>query len=240
MRYKKYVYKLPPEDFYQFLVEQGKGVEILSESESFVEFALYEPLNNLEPIEVLSVEITPPERAFRPIRVKNLMVLPSWIKPVVIRQGVAFGTGLHPTTKLCLSLLQEVLQEGWSLLDVGTGTGILALAGKRLGAGRVVAIDIDPMAVEECRHNCMENCLHIECLQASPKDIRETFDLLVANLELSIFKEELPYLKKLFTKVAIFSGMYGKGEVSSFIKLLEQKPAKIKKLEGWYAVLVKI
>lgn len=240
MQYKKYVYKLPPEEFYQFLVEQSKGVEILSESESFVEFALYEPLKNLEPVEVLTVEIIPPEKAFRPIKVKNLMVIPSWIKPVVIRQGVAFGTGLHPTTRLCLFLLYEVLKEGWSLLDVGTGTGILALAGKRLGAGRVLAIDTDPMAVEECRHNSKENCLQVECMQASPKDIKESFDLLVANLELSIFKEELPYLKKLFTKAAIFSGIYGKEELLSFLELLKQKPAKIKRLEGWYALLVMV
>ena len=112
MHYKKYVYKLSPEDFYQFLIDYGRGVEVLSEGESFVEFALYEPIEGLEPLEVLEVEVIPPQKAFRPVKVKDIMVLPSWIKPVVIRQGVAFGTGLHPTTKLCLYLMQEFFKGG--------------------------------------------------------------------------------------------------------------------------------
>lgn len=239
MHYKKYVYKLSPEDFYQFLIDYGRGVEVLSEGESFVEFALYEPIEGLEPLEVLEVEVIPPQKAFRPVKVKDIMVLPSWIKPVVIRQGVAFGTGLHPTTKLCLYLMQEFLKEDWSLLDVGTGTGILAIAGKRLGASRVLAIDIDPQATEECIHNSKENCVDIECLQAEPKDIKEAFDLLVANLELEIFKRELEHLKNLFKRVAIFSGIYGKEELKEFLKMLDVKPAKIKRLENWYGVVVK-
>ncbi|MFN3870694.1 MAG: 50S ribosomal protein L11 methyltransferase [Aquificaceae bacterium] len=239
MLYKKYVYKLNPEDFYDFIIEHKEGVEILSEGESFVEFALYKPLEGLEPVRVLEVEVIPPEKAFRTIRVKNLMVMPSWLKPVVIRQGCAFGTGLHPTTRLCLELLQEFLQGGWSVLDVGTGTGILAIACKRLGARRVLAIDIDPQAVEECRHNREENCVDIECLRAEPKDIKENFDLLVANLELRIFERELKNLLGLFNKVAIFSGIYGREELLNFIKLLQRKPIRVKRLEGWYGIVIK-
>ncbi|MFN4013113.1 MAG: 50S ribosomal protein L11 methyltransferase [Aquificaceae bacterium] len=239
MRYKKYIYKLPQEDFYQFLLDYGKGVEVLSEGESFVEFALYEPVEGYKPLEVLDVDIIPPQKAFRPVKVKDIMVLPSWIKPVVIRQGVAFGTGLHPTTKLCLYLMQEFLKEGWSVLDVGTGTGILAIVSKRLGASRALAIDIDPQAVEECKHNSKENCVDVECLQAEPKHIKESFDLLVANLELNIFKRELKYLKGLFKRVAIFSGIYGREELREFLDLLGFKPVKIKRLENWYGVVVK-
>ncbi|MEN3029177.1 MAG: 50S ribosomal protein L11 methyltransferase [Aquificaceae bacterium] len=239
MDYRKYVYKLPPEEFYLLLAEHEKALEVLSEGESFVEFALYEPLEGLEPLQVLKVEVLPPEKAFRPIRVKNLMVLPEWIKPVVVRQGVAFGTGLHATTRLCLYLLQDFMEKGWSLLDVGTGTGVLAMAGKRLGAERVVAIDLDPQAVEECRHNSRENCLQVECLQAKPGDISESFDLLLANLELEIFREELHHLERLFKRVAIFSGIYGKRELEHFLELLGRKPAKIKSLEGWYALVVR-
>ncbi|MFN3598223.1 MAG: 50S ribosomal protein L11 methyltransferase [Aquificaceae bacterium] len=239
MLYKKYIYRLSTEDFYDFIVDHKEGVEILSEGESFVEFALYKPLEGLEPIEVLEVEVIPPERAFKPIKVKSLMVLPSWLKPVVIRQGCAFGTGLHPTTRLCLELLQDFLKEGWSVLDVGTGTGILALASKKLGAKRVLAIDIDSQAIEECQHNKEENCVDIECLRAEPKDIKESFDLLVANLELRIFKKELENLLKLFNKIAIFSGIYGKQELLEFIKLLQRKPLKVKRLEGWYGIVIK-
>ncbi len=239
-RHKKYIYRLDPEGFYQFLLEYTKGVEILSEGESFLEFAAYEPLEGLEPLEVLEVEILPPEKVFRARRIGKLMVLPSWIKPVVIRQGSAFGTGLHPTTRLCLELLQEFLQEGWSVLDVGTGTGILAIASKKLGAGRVLAIDIDPLAIQECLHNAKENCVEVECLCLEPKDLTEGFDLLVANLELEIFKRELVHLKRLFRRVAIFSGLYGKEDLKAFLDLLSLKPAKIKRLENWYCVVVKL
>lgn len=237
-KHKKYVYRLEPESFYQFLLEYGKGVEILSEGESFVEFALYEPYEGLEPLEVFEVKVLPPEKVFRARRVGKFMVLPSWIKPVVIRQGVAFGTGLHATTRLCLGLLQEYLQEGWSVLDVGTGTGILAIACKKLRAGRVLAIDIDPLAVQECVHNAEENCVEIECRHAKPEDIKETFDLLVANLELEIFKRELAHLMKLFKRVGVFSGLYGKEDLRAFLDLLGLRPAKIKRLENWYGVVV--
>lgn len=239
MTYQKYIYKLPTEDFYKFLVDYGKGVEILSEGEAYIEFALYEPLEGIEPLEVLEVEVILPQKVYKPQRIKNLIIIPSWLKPVVIRHGMAFGTGLHPTTRLCLELLEDFLEEGWSVLDVGTGTGILAIASKKLKAGRVLAIDIDPHAVEECLHNKEENCVDIECIKAEAKDVKESFDLLVANLELKIFKKELPTLIKLFKRVAIFSGIYEKEELREFLDLLKEKPAKIKKLKGWYAVVIK-
>lgn len=235
----KYVYRLSQEDFYLFLVDYGKGVEVLSEGESYVEFATYEPIEGLEALEILSVEIIPPQKAYKPIKVKNLIIVPSWLKPVVIRQGTAFGTGLHPTTRLCLELLVDFLKVGWSVLDVGTGTGILSIASKKLGASRVLAIDIDQQAVEECMHNKEENCIEIECLKGEPRDVKEKFDLLVANLELEIFRRELPILINLFEKVAIFSGIYGREELMEFLDLLKKKPAKIKRSKGWYAVVVK-
>lgn len=238
--YRKYVYRMRPEEFYEFLVDYAKGVEVLSEGESFVEFALYEPLEGVEPLAVFDVQVVQPERVFRARKIKRIMVLPSWIKPVVIRQGVAFGTGLHATTRLCLEMLQEYLQEGWSLLDVGTGTGILAIAGKKLGAGKVLAIDIDPLAVEECKHNAGENCVQVECMQAKPADITEAFDLVVANLELEIFKREIEHIKRLTKRVGIFSGLFGKEELESFLKLAGLKPDKIKKRENWYSVAIRL
>ncbi|RMH80493.1 MAG: methyltransferase domain-containing protein [Acidobacteria bacterium] len=237
--YKKYVYKLSSEEFYGLLVDITSGVEVLSEGESYVEFALYEPIQGLEPLEVLEVEVIPPERAFKPVRVKSLLVVPNWIKPIVIRQGSAFGTGLHPTTQLCLDLIQDFFQEGWSAVDVGTGTGVLAMALKKLGAGRVVAIDKDPVAVEECRHNTKENCLEVECLLAGPEEVTDSFDLLVANLDLGIFRKEIENLLKLFRRVGVFSGIYGKDELESFLSLLRGlKPAKIKRRKNWYGVVV--
>jgi ribosomal protein L11 methyltransferase len=71
--------------------------------------------------------------------------------------GLAFGTGSHPTTKLCLTWLDENLQGGEQVLDYGCGSGILAIAALKLGAGRVVGVDIDPNAVESSIENAEQN-----------------------------------------------------------------------------------
>src|SRR5215467_12699304 len=67
---------------------------------------------------------------------------------IVVNPGMAFGTGVHETTRLCIEAMEDLLRPGMSVLDVGTGQGILAQAARLLGAGRVVACDIDPIAVE--------------------------------------------------------------------------------------------
>ncbi|RMH02224.1 MAG: methyltransferase domain-containing protein, partial [Aquificota bacterium] len=219
MVYKKFIYRLSPEDFYELLTNLRGGVEILSEGESFVEFALYEPLEGLEPLDVTEVKVVKPY--FRPFRVKDFLVVPQWLLPLHIRQASAFGTGLHPSTRLCLELIWEHFQQGWSAIDVGTGTGILAIAMKKKGASKVLAIDIDPSAVEECRQNVKSNCVEVECRLADPREVKEVFDFLVANLELRLFKDLMPELLGLFEKRAVFSGLYGKEELKEFKSLLK-------------------
>ncbi|MDE2892544.1 MAG: 50S ribosomal protein L11 methyltransferase [Chloroflexota bacterium] len=97
--------------------------------------------------------------------------------------GLAFGTGQHQSTRLCLALLAERIQGGERVLDVGTGSGILAVAAAMLGAASVVATDIDPLAVDAARQTVRQNRLsgQIEVREASiPPE--EQFDLVVANL----------------------------------------------------------
>lgn len=81
------------------------------------------------------------------------------LKDVIVRldPGLAFGTGTHPTTRLCLRALERLVAPGARVLDVGTGSGILAIAAARLGAARVVALDIDPVAVGAARANVRRN-----------------------------------------------------------------------------------
>jgi len=105
---------------------------------------------------------------YRPLAVgRGLWICPSWCAPVdpgavnvILDPGLAFGTGAHPTTRLCLQFLQEV--ERGSLLDVGCGSGVLAIAGARLGFEPVLALDVDPVAVETTRANAEENGVTIE------------------------------------------------------------------------------
>ena len=124
--------------------------------------------------------------------VGRVHVVPSWLADthtlgpdeVLLRldPGVAFGSGHHATTSLCLELLQEHLQAGQRVLDVGTGTGILAIAAALLGAGAVVGVDVDPQAVDAARVNATDNDATVEVLQGGVERGGPPADLVLANL----------------------------------------------------------
>ena len=102
---------------------------------------------------------------FGPIKISSrLWIVPSWHQipdptatNLMLDPGLAFGTGSHPTTELCLAWLDENLQGGEQVLDYGCGSGILAIAALKLGAGHVVGVDIDPHAVESSIKNAGQN-----------------------------------------------------------------------------------
>lgn len=102
---------------------------------------------------------------FSPVQISDrLWVVPTWHEPpdpaainLILDPGLAFGTGSHPSTQLCLRWLDENLQGGEDVMDYGCGSGILAVAALKLGAGRVTGIDIDPRAVETSRQNAILN-----------------------------------------------------------------------------------
>lgn len=131
---------------------------------------------------------------FRSTRVgRRLVVVPEWERhrpegefiPIFIDPGMAFGTGTHPTTVMCLCLLEEYLRGGEQVVDVGTGSGILAIAAARLGASHVLALDIDPLAVEIARQNVARNGVDgvVEVRPAGPGAFPlPGADLVVANI----------------------------------------------------------
>ncbi|MGQ9455439.1 MAG: 50S ribosomal protein L11 methyltransferase [Armatimonadota bacterium] len=130
---------------------------------------------------------------FKPVRVGKIVVSPSWENPsleegdivVWIDPGMAFGTGYHETTRLCLTALQNIIRGGEVVLDVGTGTGILAIASARLGAGYVVGIDIDPVAVRIACENVSRNdltCKVAVLAGDSPGVFSGMADVVVANI----------------------------------------------------------
>jgi ribosomal protein L11 methyltransferase len=138
-------------------------------------------------------------------RIGRVVVVPSWVDEplregetaVRIDPGMAFGTGLHPTTRGCLTLLQDLDPMPNRVLDVGCGSGILALAALRLGADAAVAIDTDPLAIEATRANAALNGLadrvtaHHGSLAGSTG---ERFTLVLANLVAAILVELAPRL----------------------------------------------
>lgn len=126
---------------------------------------------------------------FDPIRIsKRLWIVPSWHTapdPAAINleldPGLAFGTGSHPTTRLCLEWLEANVTPGCSVLDYGCGSGILAIAAKKLGAGDTAGVDIDPVALAAAADNAARNAVTIRWLHSSdPLDGR--FDRVVANI----------------------------------------------------------
>ncbi len=135
---------------------------------------------------------------FKPLRVgRRLLIVPSWeeVQPrpddlvLHLDPGMAFGTGGHETTQLCLELLEQIMDNmptllTPSVLDLGTGSGILAMAAVQLGAGRVCAVDIDPDAVEVARENLAINGLleQVECSTTPLESLSGSFDVILANI----------------------------------------------------------
>jgi ribosomal protein L11 methyltransferase len=140
---------------------------------------------------------------------------------LVIPAGVAFGTGGHVTTAMTLRLLEEVTRRrkrGWSLIDLGTGSGILALAARRLGAGQVTAIDNDSTAICTARANARLNRIRGIVFQVA--DVRRwrpkgTMDLVTANLFSELLIETLPGVRRFLTNGGhmIVSGILRSQEV---------------------------
>jgi ribosomal protein L11 methyltransferase len=132
------------------------------------------------------------KRGLAPLRVGRVFVRPSWIAAapppgmveVVLDPGMAFGTGTHPTTSLCLRALDELLRECPSaeVLDVGTGSGLLAIAARKLGARRVAATENDPVALEVAAENARRNGVELELLLAPPDAVSGAFPIVVANI----------------------------------------------------------
>ncbi len=136
----------------------------------------------------------------RPVRIGPLWVGPPWLDPdpdtlaVVVDPGQAFGTGAHATTRLCLELLLEIPRG--SLVDLGCGSGVLAIAAAKLGFAPVIALDVDAVAVAVARDNAAVNDVEIEIRPADvlTDDLPDT-DIAVANIELVPVTELAPRVR---------------------------------------------
>lgn len=170
-------------------------------SPEIIEAKVQDIVGNLvgQPVEIAS-ELIPDKdwnevwmSHFAPIEVsERLWVCPSWrlgeapadAKVLVLDPGMAFGTGTHATTALCMIVLDEILNErpGLDVLDVGTGSGILAIAAKLLGAGRTVGTDNDPVAVAVARENVELNKVEVELSTRDVGALAGRFPLVIANI----------------------------------------------------------
>jgi ribosomal protein L11 methyltransferase len=148
-------------------------------------------------------------RHYSPIAVgRRLLIQPAWLGrptsderlPILIEPGMAFGTGLHPTTRLTLGALEDHLQPGMRVADVGCGSGILSIAAGLLGAGPILSLDNDPTAVEVAVQNLEANGMtgRARVVLGSLPELRESarmsglgFDIILANILLDVIRHML-------------------------------------------------
>jgi len=141
---------------------------------------------------------------YQPLEIgERLQILPSWMKqegnsriPIYLEPGMAFGTGSHTTTRHCLEAMELLIAAGDLVADLGCGSGILAIAAARLGAGRVVALDIDEQAVRLARENVQRNGVadQVRVTNGSISELERAgaargFELILANIRASVLED---------------------------------------------------
>lgn len=139
---------------------------------------------------------------FNPIRIQdNLWIVPSWHSApnpdalnIVLDPGLAFGTGSHPTTHLCLAWLIDQVKPQYSVLDYGCGSGILAIAAKKLGAAKVLGIDVDTQAIQSSNYNAEQNAAVATFCLPDKQPVSAQYDLVVANILSSALSVLAPVL----------------------------------------------
>ena len=190
---------------------------------------------------------------FWPQRIgRRIVVKPSWREfapepgdlVLDLDPGMAFGTGTHPTTSLCIELIEEHLAPGASLLDVGTGSGILMLAAAKLGACRVAGGDRDELAVRIAAENLRRNGVPPEtvCLAQGPlaRPFRGSFDLVVANILTQVVLELVEDVPRVLKPTGTFicSGIIeeNRGLVLSRLTAAGFEILDVRGREGWVAI----
>ena len=193
---------------------------------------------------------------FKPARVTDHIVIkPSWEeyealegdKIIEIDPGMAFGTGTHPTTKMCIQFLDDCIEPSDSVLDVGCGSGILSIAAALCGAGSVKGVDIDAEAVSVARDNLVKNGLGND-VEVFEGDVTEGLgikaDIIVANLMAELIVMIAPDIAAHLTGKSIFitSGIIVEKleYVKSGLEAAGFNVIKVKEEDGWAAVLAQL
>jgi len=196
------------------------------------------------------------KRFFKPIEVTSkILVKPPWSRirlkkdqiSIDINPGMAFGTGTHATTRLCLKALERFLRKkGLSVLDVGTGSGVLSIAAAKLGAGEIWGLDVDGAAIGNARENVKRNGLFdvIKMRKGRIGDIRKRFNVVVANIDQKNLKRmKWPLIRHLKSSgLLILSGILeGEGARlhQHYLESGHFQWAKVTHEEGWACLTLK-
>lgn len=187
---------------------------------------------------------------FEPLKMgKRLWICPSWCEPpdphavnINLDPGLAFGTGTHPTTAMCLGELDATIQPGVNLIDYGCGSGILAIAGLKLGATKAFAVDNDPQAVTATWDNAQRNAITQDQLdvflvsQADTQGRLQPADLVIANILAGPLEALAPTLIDLMNPGGrlILAGLLSE-QAAALIEAYKPWVAlsAVQELEGW-------
>lgn len=272
----KFTCQIPTNIFEIFVVElNGYGVEIIKRDQNETWFAVYSQKENSEEIKntlntifedigngkiILEEEIEEEnwekkwKENFKPIEIPPFIVIPEWeiynkdkYIPIKLKIAMAFGTGLHPSTQIILTLIPKYITIDNTVLDIGCGTGILSIAAAKLGA-KVDAFDIEKEAVEECKINSWQNQVHINCWQGSIESIEKNYEIVLSNLQMEIFDRYFNQIKDKFKKYWLISGIF-KDEKDKIEKLCQEnnleivevlsKPEEGKPNDLWYGFVIR-
>ncbi len=179
---------------------------------------------------------------FKPIKINdNFYIVPSWhdlpdktAKSIILDPGLAFGTGSHPTTFMCLEWLAQNVLPQHSVLDYGCGSGILAISAKIHGAHTVHGVDIDPQAIESSIINAQNNSAHIKFTTPDKKLTQKSYDIVVANILSNPLRILAPTLAKLTQSKLILSGiLHSQSEELMDIYSQWFKVTEARILDGW-------
>lgn len=177
----------------------------------------------------------------------TILVRPTWVEPgpdmrvnieteIVIDPKMAFGTGSHETTRLCLKALKAVVRPGYRVADVGCGSGILSILAAKLGATHVLALDIDSLAIENCTENCAlnetEKVVDIQRGSVELLDYDTGYDIVVANIILSGL---LPALEKMAQATRVKGHLILSGMLINDIDTID-RALKNTNASGWEIV----
>lgn len=200
------IYQLNPDDYPEegvmikayFPVNSFLGETIEEIKEAINGLLLYDidlGHNKIQLVEVLEEEwATAWKKYYKPVKVSNtITIVPTWEEYeahedemiIELDPGMAFGTGTHPTTVLCIQALENVIQGGESVIDVGTGSGVLSIAAAKLGASEVLGLDLDEVAVKSAQMNVKLNKVHRQVMVRQNhllEGITGTRDVIVANI----------------------------------------------------------
>ena len=193
---------------------------------------------------------------YKPIKIGNIVIVPAWEKyaeaegEIIVRMdpGMAFGTGTHETTRLIIGLLQKYVHKGNTVLDVGTGSGILAICAAKLGAAECKAYDIDPMSVRVANENIKDSGLSdiVSCAQSDllkqAENIAGGYDVICANIVADIIIRMTPDVSAFMSEKTILlaSGIISERR-DDVVSCFEEHGFRIVELSeenGWCALAV--